>query len=275
MSLKEGRHRTHLIAVSFMFVLGNAVITLPPKNADEYSFLGFLAAGVLAVAVCFGCWFLPFNKFIAFVSSVISLYVIYDTFVTFVRFIKNNLLQQTLPFLIAIPFILIILFLSLKTQEVLLKFSLVTAVLSVAIIALFFFSTFKNFKFENIFIYSLPNFSRFLKQLFPYFKGIVLPSVILSVFAKISGFKKGTLVLGFGMGYLFLALTILNSVLLFGINFSGSLQYPYSSAGSTVTFGNLFTRLDGFIYFLYLSSCLVKSSVGIFIIKKSRSILAS
>ena len=68
-----------------------------------------------------------------------------------------------------------------------------------------------------------------------------------------------------------LGITILNSVLLFGIEFSGVLDYPYSSAGSTVTFGNLFTRMDGFLYFVYLASCIVKCAVGIFVIKKSRN----
>ncbi len=264
----------HFFALSVLFVLGNAVITAPHKNANQYNFLGFLVSGIIALVVYIIGYSAPFNKFVIVAVLVLAFFCIGGAGVTFIQFIQTNLLPQTKPFLIVFPLVALLTFIGLKREEILLKFSLACFVPVLAVIIFFFFATAKDFEVKNIFIYSLPTATVFAGQLLPYFESVVLPSFLLGFFAKLSKIKKITAVGGFAMGYILLGVTILNSVLLFGNEFSGMLDYPYSSAGSTVTFGNLFTRLDGFLYFVYLVSCIVKCAVGIFVIKKSRSKLA-
>jgi len=260
----------HFIALTSLFVLGNGVITAPISNADKYNFLGFLVACVISVAVYYLCLILPINRLTVMGIWALALYCIADAFITFIRFISQNLLPDTKPFLIALPLILLLLYIGFQKEEMLFKFSLVSFFAAASVVLFFFFSTAKDFNVSNIFINRLPSFNGFLVQLAPYLKSIVLPTVLLCIFARLNNIRNSVSVWGLAVGFILFGLTILNSVLLFGIELSGVLDYPYSSAGSTVTFGNLFTRMDGFLYFVYLASTIVKCGVGIFTIKKSR-----
>lgn len=262
----------HFIMLSILFVLGNACITAPLKNANEYNFLAFMIAAVIAVAVCFIAYFIPINKITIVPLWVLAFYCIGDAFITFVRFINTNLLPHSPRFLIALPLVLTLLYITFQKSGTLFKFSLLCGLLAVVVIIFFFASTLKDFKVKNIYIYSLPSIGSLCEQTFPYLKSIALPVVLLAVFGRQEGEKKSTALLGAIFGILTFGICLLNSVLLFGIELSGTLDFPYSSAGSTVTFGYLFTRLDGFLYFVYFATCLIKCAVGIFVIKKSREV---
>ncbi len=263
----------HFILLSILFILGNTCIIAPVKNANKYNFFSFLICCFIGTVLAFIFYYIPINKLTVMPVVLLGFYCIGDTFITFIRFINNNLLQSTPKFFIALPFLLILVYISFKKSDTLYKFSLISGVLTLAVILLFFFSTITDFNIKNIIIYKLPDFDNFLVQSSFYFKTVVLPLAILGVFAKGESIKKGDFIVGICGGFIFLAVIILNSVLLFGIEFSAFLKYPYSSAGSTVTFGNLFTRLDGFLYFVYSATAIVKCAVGIFTIKKSVSCL--
>ncbi len=263
-------YNKHFLLLSALFVLGNTVITAPQNNADEFNFLGFLISGLMSIGMIFIGYLLPFSKITAIIMVALAFFCIADAGVTFVRFIHTDLLPQTSPFLIVLPFILLLIFIALKPFNIILKFSLICFLPCLAVILLFFLSTAKDFNIRNIFIYELPKTSNLFWQTVPYIKGIVTPSFLMALVGKNLNFKKSAAFIGFGMGFILLGITVLNSVLLFGMELSARLSFPYSSVGSTVTFGNLFTRLDGFLYFVYLVSSVVKCSVGIFAIKKSR-----
>ena len=264
----------HFLCLAPLFVIGNAVITAPSRNADKFSFLAFLVACILSLVVVYLCFFVPFNRATALPLIVLSLYCGFDAFITFIKFISVDLLPKTPRFFIALPVLLALCYIAFQKGNSVYKLSLITFWAVAAVILLFFLATAKDFNVKNIFIYELPDLTAVWKQLMPFLKGIVLPSVLLAFFAKSEGFKKGITIIGVGVGCIALGVCILNSVLLFGIDFAGELNYPYSLAGSTVTFGYLFTRMDGLLYFVYLVSCLIKCTIAIEVIKKSRSILA-
>ena len=272
MNSKKNYH-IHFIALALLFVLGNACITAPSKTANEYNFLAFLVAGIAAIAVYGISCHITINRLTLLPIWLLSFYCIADAFITFAKFISDNLLPGSPRFLIVVPLAVILIYISFKNVNVLLKFSLISGILAVGVIILFFVSTLKDFDVKNVFIYRLPDASDFLEQLLPYVKSMVIPVVLLAVFGKIEQIKSLTAITGVAIGVVCFGLCILNAVLLFGIRFSAILDYPYYSAGSTVTFGYLFTRLDGFLYFLYLATVLVKSAVGIFVIKKSRELI--
>lgn len=263
----------HFLCLTPLFILGNAVIAAPTHNADKFGFLAFLVSSLLCLAVVFFCFFIPFNRVTALPLVVLSLYCGFDTLITFVEFISIDLLPKTPRFLIILPILILLCYIFLQRVGVVYKLSLITFWAVAGVILLFFLATAKDFNPENIFIYELPNFNTVWQQTLPFIKSIVLPSVLIAFFAKSEGFKKGVTLLGVGVGCVAFGICILNSVLLFGIDFAGELAYPYSVAGSTVTFGYLFTRMDGLLYFVYLISCVIKCTVAIEIIKKSRSIL--
>lgn len=260
----------HFIALTALFVLGNACIIAPEKNADRFNFLAFMISCVIAVLVYFISCYIPINKITVIPVWLLSFYCIADAFITFIKFISYDLLPETHKFLIILPIAAILIYIGFQRSDMLFKFSLLCGISALAVILFFFVSTAKDFNVRNIYIYELPHIGTLCKQMMPYLKSIVLPTVLISFFAREERMKRGTVVCGLLFGFLAFGTCLLNSVLLFGIEFSGVLNYPYSSAGSTVTFGYLFTRLDGFLYFVYLVTCTVKCAVGIFVIKKSR-----
>jgi hypothetical protein len=264
----------HFLCLCALFVLGSAIITAPAGNADEFNFLVFLICGLLSVlAVCI-FYFVPINKVTALAAMLLAFYCVGDAFITFLKFTKADLLPETKPFLIALPIIVLLIYLVFKGKDVVLKFGFISFFIVLVVVLLFFFSTLKDFNFRNIFIYELPSLKRVCLESLPYLRTVVLPMVLLSLFAREEGYKISLTVTGVGIGLFLFAICILNSVLLFGIEFAGDLPYPYSAAGSTVTFGNLFTRMDGLLHFVYLSSCIVRCTVGTLLIKKSRSVFA-
>jgi hypothetical protein len=264
----------HFICLSSLFVLGNGVITAPSANANEYNFLAFLISSVLAVVVAVVFFIIPLNRLTSLFFIIFGFYVFGDTFIDFIKFIKNNLLPDTPPFLIVLPFVLILVYAAFKRVELLLKFALICFFAVVGVILLFFLATLKDFNIKNIFIYQMPKMTVVFEQILPYLKTVTLPVGLLPILAKTNGIKKSANIIGVAVGCLLFGVCILNSVLLFGFPFASVLDYPYSSAGSTVTFGNLFTRMDGLLYFVYLASSFVKCIVGIEIIKKSRNLFA-
>ncbi len=265
------KYNKHYIMLSSLFILGNACITAPTKIANEFSFLAFLLASVMAVAVYFIAFFIPINKITLIPIWLLAIYCILDAFITFIKFISSNLLPDSGRFMIIIPFVLILIYIAFKKTDTILKFSLLCGILVLAVIIFFFASTAKDFNVKNIFIYEAPRITTVYNQAVPFVKSFILPSILLALFTKQEKIQKGIGAGGLLLGLLLSGICILNSVLLFGIEFSAILDYPYSSAGSTVTFGYLFTRLDGFLYFVYLVTCTVKCAVGVFVIKKAKN----
>lgn len=260
-----------LAALSFLFVLGNAVIITPFANSNKFAFLGFMIAMLISFAVYFICLLIPINKLTVIPIILFCFFIVADAFITLIRFISYDLRIKNS--LIILPVLVILLFIGLKRTSVLLKLSLLLLPFCVGIILLFFLSTAKDFNLRNIFIYEIPPTASLLSQIYPFIKVSVLPMGVLALFVKGENARVSVGFCGLGLGFCALAICILNSVLLFGIEFAGGLKYPYSLAGSTVTFGNLFTRMDGLLYFLYMASVLIKCGVGIMVIKKSRKLI--
>ncbi len=267
----ENNFKKHYLCLALLFILGNAIIIFPPKNADKYNFLAFLLSGLVSVlAFLFGRK-IKINKATVFGIILLAMYCIFDAFIAFIQFIRYDLLGKTAPFLIVLSFILVLIYISFQKTNMLYKFSLLAGILSLLVVLVFFLSTLKEFEIENIIIREFPNLKALLQQFLPYLKGFSLPMILLGLFSEQENIKASIGVFGVVLGLVVFMICLLNTVLLFGIEFSGLLDYPYASAGSTVTFGNLFTRLDGLIYFVYLTTCIVKCLVGVLVIKKAKN----
>ncbi len=259
-------YNKHFIALSTLFILGNAVIGLPVNKADKFTFLGFLISFLIALLLYFVIFLIPISKPLMCVAFFIAFWAAADTFLEFIKFINEALLRDMPKFLTVLPFVAVVVLFATRSRTSILKFSLISACFSVLAVAFFFLFTAKDFEIQNIIIKEFPKFKNLYSQTLPYIKTVAVPSLLLVVYAKLIATPKKSAYWGLVSGNLLLAGCILNSVLLFGSKFSGRLDYPYASAISTVTFGNLFTRMDGFAYFIYFASCLIKITVCINII---------
>ena len=293
--MKKTSYFTHISALTSLFVLGNAVIILPMGKVNEFTFLSFLISAVFGIILYFPAslcakkllgeknhknQILKTVQIILLLAlSVFAIFCVADAFSAFLNFVKVIILPNTATFFITLIFAVCVLYFALKKAENILKFFLIFAVLSGAIVLFFFFATSFDFNLRNIFIFRLPDLKTFLNQATEYVKNPVMPTLILP-FYNMSVFentKKGASLIGLLCGYILLGLCVIGSVLLFGANFAGDLEFPYFSASSTVSFGRLFTRLDGFCYFLFFIAVLARITVCLHVtfysLKKINSVL--
>jgi len=273
----------HTAAISAIYILGNAVIKLPGKSTDEFVFLGFLLSAVFLLAAYFIvspiCVFFIgaksgtsiFRKTLSVIflvaTSVFALFIAANTFSEFIYFISKVVLPKSSNFFVVLIFGATAIYFHSRRQENVLKFSLVSFVLVAAIIIFFFFASIWNFNFKNVLIFYMPSFKELYHQAQPYIKNPLLASLILPVY-YVFCFGESRTRDGFcGMlaGEALLGICIVTSVLLFGTSLAGSLDFPFSSAVSTVTVGRLFTRLDGFSYFIYFACALIRVTVCLFV----------
>lgn len=274
----DSRFFWHVSALVTLFVLGNSIIILPLGNVNEFTFLAFLFSLFCGLVFYFP-WSFSVEKIFNHTTenfilkllqvliltsvTVFSIWCGADTLLCFLQFVGKVILPET-PFLFTtITFLLVIALFLTKSQVSVLKFFLV-AILGVSAIILFFFvATSFNFTFRNVFLFRLPKPENLFEQAYPYLLNAALPTLILP-FYNILTFKKTKFkatVSGLFCGYLLLGFCVIGTVLLFGADFAGSLDFPYSAAASTVSFGRLFTRLDGFSYFVYFICALAKITV--------------
>lgn len=283
--MKEKNFSIHIIALTALFVLGNAVIYLPQKGAGEYTFLAFLAAAILNIIAISAVYPLAqvsfkssdfkgikrcFAVVIIIAVTIFSAFCIADTFKSFIKFVSVVILPDTPIFFITVLFLAIVLFFISKRQEDLLKFSFLAFFITALLIVFFFFATVTNYNFRNIFIFRLPKPKEFIEELMPYIKNPVLQSLLLPFFtvSAVGEKHKKPLLSGMIVSLILLGICLLGPLLLFGPFFAGDLPYPYASAVSTVTVGRLFSRMDGFSYFIYFATALIKITASAFVIKK-------
>ncbi len=273
----------HNIAFWALFLMGNGVIVLPFKNADGYTVLAFILALFAAFILCIGARFVVNSIFVkkaesgikkflrlalSFAASVFAAFVLADTVKDFLYFSQKILLPHSSKLVAIAIFLLAVIFFSFKRLENILKFCLISCVFVLILELVFFIASVDNFKLQNIIIKQLPNLTHLWQQAIPYIKKFSLPALLLPLYEALA-FKqtsKKALFSGLWAGGALLGLTLLNSVLIFSGELAGLFEFAYASAVSTVSIGRLFSRMDGFSYFIYFAASLVKSVGCVFII---------
>ncbi len=259
----------HIAFSVAIFTLANAIITLPFSSADDKTFLGFIIAFFISLGINillvvflsekdFSCSL--FFKFLYCVLLLLVLFEVLRSFALFVKFASEIILPSVSAVIIGAVFLLCIIYTFLKHNSVILKFSLFSFLIVAILIIIFFILSSKEYRADNIFLLSFPDISEVAKQSYYCFIGIFLPVPIVFLWQKgeLGSVNKRASIIGFCLGGIFLALTFLNTLLLFGAEVSARIEFPYASAISTVTVGYLFSRMDGFSYFIYFACVLVK-----------------
>ena len=232
----------HCVALIALSILGEAVILVPYKPSDIYSFSAFLLAFLVAIPL-FSLAPCLFKGGVKLLKSKRIAVKIFSSFLFSV---------VALLFLLSCVFP-IIEFLKFSYEILLPKAAKITS-LSLFLLALVPFLMFKK---ESL-----------IKKLtgdgLNYFIKIFLPALaaIALSYGINPSLNKRTALLGVILGGLLLGGVFLTSLLILG-NGVNHFEFPYLSGIGTLTFGNLFTRLDFFVYYLYFVSSLIKTAISI------------
>lgn len=275
-----------LFSLSSLFVLGDAIIVFPQKSGADYTIFSFITASLLGLFLYFLISFIcgklavghnekTFKKAlensILIIVSVFSAFVGADTFIIFARFISDVILKTTPIYIITVVLLGVVIYFAFKKQESILKFSLISFIAVLILIIFFFFASFSDYEIKNLALKQSIELNTFYKSLKTFIKNPILSCLLLPFYYRFAlKEKNATAHSGVVAGYILLGICIMSSVLLFGSGLSATLSYPYFSAVSTITVGRLYTRLDGFLYFVYFVTSIIKITVCIFI---SRSCL--
>ena len=270
----------HTVALSALFLLGDALIDIPLPSADDKTFLCFLASVVITVILFLISYYisgLVFSlkkhpKTYKASATVVSLFILSAAAVTlarFVKFAKAVILPDVNIFALAALFFTVLLFLIFAKEKTLLKYSLLSFIVAAVIIIFFFILSLSDLTPQNIFIFNVPGLNQLFKGTYPYILRIALPVCILPFYLRgvLEGKYKKEMLIGVSGGCGLSALVLLNSVMLFGAELAGKFDYPYSAAISTISVGYLFSRMDGFSYFLGFACALVRIGVCITTVK--------
>ncbi len=267
-------------AAGALFVLGNAVMFYPTSSGGEFTLFGFLSAIAVGIPVYF-CVIPVYNYVLSkknrgvfgviiriavyVIVAVASLFIASNSFESFIEFASQVILPKTSKIFLIITFLAVVIFFGFKRQEDTLKFSLISFCFTAIAIIFFFLASIGDYESDNI-ISSLPNLRELLGEAKPYFINPILPSLLLPFYYRlVFGENKNSGHWGLIIGLIIFGLCILSAVLLFGTELSCRLSYPYASAISTISIGRLYTRLDGFSYFIYFASSLTKINICVFL----------
>lgn len=281
------------VSAGALFVLGNAVMVFPLKNGDEFTPLGISISFIIGIILYILA--IPFYNFLLncrynnmpikilkclsfLIIILFSVFIAADVFKTFTKFISEIILPKTPLWLIAITLGAVVIYFITKRQEDFLKFSLICFVFVMVAVIAFFLLSLGDYNWENLKISHFPDFKKLIENTKPYILNPAIHSLLLPLYYKLI-FKKEKISghMGYILGISLLSVCILSVILLFGTKLSCRLSFPYASAISTISVGRLYTRLDGFSYFIYFASSIIKINICSFIaiscIKKIEKII--
>lgn len=264
--MKTRKCAPHISAFSAMFVLGNAVISMPLNTFNIY-FL--ILSGIISLALIFIAKLLmntgKKNKIMFYVIStfvsILALWGAATTFLDFINFLKSEQLPQISVVLLSVVLAGVIIVFVRSNNWAFYKYSLLTAIIGVISIAICFISGIKNFNFQLsgvIFSTSLSSISSFVK--------FFLPTMLLPFFINTDKESTNTIFFGVAAGFLMLLVCMVQAALTLGG--STDMPYPYLKSISVISLGSLFTRLDGLVYFLFFVTALIKITICLKVIKK-------
>lgn len=270
--LKSKKLDFHTVCAAAISVLSTAVVTLPAVN-DKSPILAMAVAFLIGLPI-----YIVFIKLVSKVNinndilkkafllllSAFVLYLVAKSFHSVADYFSLAVLPKTPVLLILSAFFILVFYAAVCGGDAVKKFTLLGFLAVAVIIFILAVISFKNLEVSLI---SRPKFDAdFFKTVAKYIVIIFVFSSEILPFQKKSGNSKGffkSTVLGIGVGALLLTLVVANSVLVFGENYSGEMAFPYSFAVSTFSLGTLFTRLDGFAYFIIVTLNFLKGALCI------------
>ena len=257
--MENKNYTLHIFAISILFVLGNTITSMPTNMFNIY-FLSFMCATsyILIVIARLMMNLSQKSKIILYAVNILVLLLAVwgaaATFTDFIIFLKAEQLPQANVMLLSTVLVAVAIAFISSSDLAVYKYGLLVVLIAGAFVAMCFVGGIKTFNFSSLdLIFTAPQFSvmAFIKY--------CLPIAVLIFFTNSKKTPAKSLSFGLAVGYTVLLLCVIQVVLTFGS--IGGITYPYLKAIGVMSSGSLFTRLDGFIYFVFFVTSLIKITI--------------
>ncbi len=268
--MRSGDNKS-LIGLLSGAIIGESVISHPLTGNIGNDLLGSLSGLIFAAAVTLVLkWRMKKIKSLnpsvkaaglaaVVIFSVFSFVVCVMRFSQYAARVMLDISSVTFPLL---SFCFLAVFAAIKGKTVLLKLSAVLIFLSTVMIAITFALSVPFIETKYLFIYRAPEIKGFLYSFFSTGGRVLLVALPMLYIGRKS--KPSRFVWGFLIGVGGIAVSLINTLGIFGAEFAATLSFPYSYAVSTASVGKIFSRMDVFLYCVCFFTCLIKCSVCIY-----------
>ncbi len=267
----------HSICMVAIFILCNLIIGFPRGRGVEQ----ILWAGITVVAlgVLMAFLFCKFRTTDIFSISdsgnvlgrvgialflVLCLVSFWITCRDYTVLIDKIRLPNTTAVVIALLFNLIVYYMARSDKKVIFMFSFFSLIITIACLAGIFIFSSKNMDIGNlgqVLQFNLKDYFSQVGMLLIYSVGqaIIAAAFINDRFSVKR--SKPVYITGILIGTTVFLICALNIITVLGTTLIPRLSYPYSALSETLTFGKSYSRMDGFTYYIYFSTSLIKCSV--------------
>lgn len=264
--MEKYEFKSHIVGLLALFTMGNAAVTLPFYNSTNSLFVFLLTAVIALIFVSASVPILNFTlkrKIPRIIAAILviaaALYGAVSAAIDYISFLNKIQMPRTSIVLITVALIVLVGCFTLCKNRAILKFCLLFAVITGAVLVLIFAVSVKMFDFGTIQLrFSFTGGELFAagKIFFKYFSSLF--AAVAFIVLTNSKARCNVVAVGTAAGLAGTALCLLQSVLVLGY---AGYDFPYLYAVSAFSSGLLFTRLDGLVYFLFFAVSVVKIAV--------------
>lgn len=261
----------HRISLACLFLFGNISLFVPYNNAKNGEFSSLLIALTIGILFYFVWYFFADKIYTAesgkllsniFCGTAIVVCLLANaiTVNNFINYISYDVLIKSLRISVVVAFLGICLYVISKTNEQIAKLSLLAFFFIISVIIILFAISFKNFEpvgLKELFCGKVVKRSGFYL-----YKAFWFP-IVYALFSRFAYVDKNIKndILGNVIGGVLIIVCFISAVLTFSLPFASKIDFAYPTSISVVNIGELYTRMDGYAYFIFFFSALVKSSV--------------
>lgn len=260
----------HKICLSSLFIFGNVALFIPYKNAKSGELSAILLALFVSISLYFFWYFIAgkikeikkgvLSKGVCIALIFIPLLANTITAKNIENYISDDVLMKNLKISIVLVFALVSVYLVVKTNTALAKLSLLSFVFVLFVMIGLIVVSYKNFEFlgaKELFLGKI-----FKRSFFYLYKAFWFPMVY--AFYSRFAFEEKSIkndIIGLFVGSIMIIICFLSAVFTFSLEFASTMEFSYPQSISVVNIGELYTRMDGFAYFIFFLSALIKTAI--------------
>lgn len=200
-----------------------------------------------------------------FLGLILLASIIVFTLENFSRFAADTMLSVKDIFIPFVSLLAIAMLLGLSEKKILLKLSVIILPLSFIILTAVFLYSIRFMSIKYFIPYKAID-SGWLTTFLPLYLNLTFSSIPLTLAFKNE--KKRVFAYSFLAVFIILALCCATTLGIFGSELASTFSYPYYRAVSSAAMGEIFSRLDGFFYFVCFFTVLLKTATFIYVFKK-------
>ncbi len=267
--MSEKTFLKHKIFLLSIFVLGNTVIVFPKGIGIETAAYSLALSLIPTFLISYlfikiGQKPLSFHTAGEWAVALFCVLVFVLTARDYITFVDTVRLPKTPHIIISVIFVLLSVTLGITKKKVIYLFALFSFILTALIFITVFLVSLKNLNLSALKVEEI-NIKTLIRQTLTFFihsfGQLIVPVFFFREYALRQ--DKKIYIWGLILGFLLMLIYVLNIMLVLGSFTASAADYPYATLTSIVSFGRNFSRLDGFTYYVYFYSSLIKCAVTV------------